>query len=279
MSDQKTLKFWKYSGLGNKIILIDLVRQPGEISSNDVARLASDSKVEFDQLITIEPPEFPELDFSAEIFNRDGSKAENCINGARCFGKHVFDSGLLRKEELFVGVGINQWKIKELGEKIYSVEQEVKDLDYGITSLPNTNPSGLHDLEIDGKIFEIGFINLGNPHAINFNKDIKDMPLETLGVSIQKSKSFPEGVNLTLAEIKSPEEVYIRVFERGVGETLACGSGACATVIKGFQLGYLRPEVQVNFKQGHLSIKYDDIENSLVAKGPADFIEEIDITL
>lgn len=279
MSNQKTLKASNYSGLGNKILLIDLVRQSGEVNSNSIKGLFNARKVEFDQLITVNPPKSPEIDFSAEIFNRDGSKAENCLNGARCFGKYVFDSGLLNKEELLVGVGMNQWKIKGHGNEIFSVEQKLDNLDSGISLLPSCNSAGLHELEVDGKIFEIGFLNLGNPHAINFNKEIELMPLNSLGNSIQKSKSFPSGVNLTLAEIQSPKEVFVRVFERGVGETLACGSGACAAVIKGFQLGYLDSEVNVNFKQGHLSIKYEGSKNKLVSKGPSDFIDEINITL
>ena len=279
MSNQIQLKASKFSGLGNEILLVDLIRQTGQINSNSVKKVIKENQVQFDQLISIEAPTVPELDFSAQIFNRDGSKAENCINGARCFSKYVFDTGLLNKEELLVGIENNNWKISHPEKNAYAVEQEISDLDYGKDLLPKPNPSKLHVLDLEDDTLEVGYVNLGNPHAINFSTKINDMPLDNWGHSLQASAWFPKGVNLTLAEMKSPKEINIRVFERGVGETLACGSGACATVVIGVQLGYLQQEVQVNFKQGSLYVRYDLKNKRLIAKGSADFLEEIDILL
>ena len=279
MSNQIQLKASKFSGLGNEILLVDLIRQTGQINSNSVKKVIKENQVQFDQLISIEAPTVPELDFSAQIFNRDGSRAENCINGARCFGKYVFDTGLLNKEELLVGIENNNWKISHPEKNAYAVEQEISDLDYGKDLLPKPNPSKLHVLDLEDDTLEVGYVNLGNPHAINFSTKINDMPLDNWGHSLQASEWFPKGVNLTLAEMKSPKEINIRVFERGVGETLACGSGACATVVIGVQLGYLQQEVQVNFKQGSLYVRYDLKNKRLIAKGSADFLEEIDILL
>jgi len=279
MSNQIQLKASKFSGLGNEILLVDLIRQTGQINSNSVKKVIKENQVQFDQLISIEAPTVPELDFSAQIFNRDGSRAENCINGARCFGKYVFDTGLLNKEELLVGIENNNWKISHPEKNAYAVEQEISDLDYGKDLLPKPNLSKLHVLDLEDDTLEVGYVNLGNPHAINFSTKINDMPLDNWGHSLQASEWFPKGVNLTLAEMKSPKEINIRVFERGVGETLACGSGACATVVIGVQLGYLQQEVQVNFKQGSLYVRYDLKNKRLIAKGSADFLEEIDILL
>ena len=279
MSNQIQLKASKFSGLGNEILLVDLIRQTGQINSNSVKKVIKENQVQFDQLISIEAPTVPELDFSAQIFNRDGSRAENCINGARCFGKYVFDTGLLNKEELLVGIENNNWKISHPEKNAYAVEQEISDLDYGKDLLPKPNLSKLHVLDLEDDTLEVGYVNLGNPHAINFSTKINDMPLDNWGHSLQASEWFPKGVNLTLAEMKSPKEINIRVFERGVGETLACGSGACATVVIGVQLGYLHQEVQVNFKQGSLYVRYDLKNKRLIAKGSADFLEEIDILL
>ena len=131
MSNQIQLKASKFSGLGNEILLVDLIRQTGQINSNSVKKVIKENQVQFDQLISIEAPTVPELDFSAQIFNRDGSRAENCINGARCFGKYVFDTGLLNKEELLVGIENNNWKISHPEKNAYAVEQEISDLDYG----------------------------------------------------------------------------------------------------------------------------------------------------
>ena len=279
MSSQTELKTSKFSGLGNEILLVDLIRQSGHVDSDLVKKIVVTSQVQFDQLISIEAPSLPDLDFSATIFNRDGSKAENCINGARCFGKYIFDTGLLNKPELLVGVEENTWKISNPEKNMYAVEQEISDPSLGEEMLPKINSSGLHSLDLGGDNLEIGFVNLGNPHAIHFNTEIKAMPLDKWGKIIQESKPFPDGVNLTLAEMISPKEVNIRVFERGVGETLACGSGACATVIKGVQLGYLEKEAIVNFKTGCLSIKYDSDNQVLTATGPADFLEETSILI
>ena len=279
MSSQTELKTSKFSGLGNEILLVDLIRQSGHVDSDLVKKIVVTSQVQFDQLISIEAPSLPDLDFSATIFNRDGSKAENCINGARCFGKYIFDSGLLNKPELLVGVEENTWKISNPEKNMFAVEQEISDPSLGEEMLPKINSSGLHSLDLGGDNLEIGFVNLGNPHAIHFNTEIKAMPLDKWGKIIQESKPFPDGVNLTLAEMISPKEVNIRVFERGVGETLACGSGACATVVKGVQLGYLEKEAIVNFKTGCLSIKYDSDNQVLTAKGPADFLEEASILI
>ena len=279
MSSQTELKTSKFSGLGNEILLVDLIRQSGHVDSDLVKKIVLTSQVQFDQLISIEAPSLPNLDFSATIFNRDGSKAENCINGARCFGKYIFDTGLLNKPELLVGVEENTWKISNSEKNMYAVEQEISDPSLGEEMLPKINSSGLHSLDLGGDNLEIGFVNLGNPHAIHFNTEIKAMPLDKWGKIIQESKHFPDGVNLTLAEMISPKEVNVRVFERGVGETLACGSGACATVIKGVQLGYLEKEAIVNFKTGCLSIKYDSDNQVLTATGPADFLEETSILI
>ena len=279
MSNLSELRTSKFSGLGNKILLVDLIRQSGHIDSDLVKKIVANNQVQFDQLISIEAPSLPDLDFSAKIFNRDGSRAENCINGARCFGKYIFDTGLLNKPELLVGVEENTWKISNPEKNMYAVEQEISDPSLGEEMLPKINSSGLHSLDLGGDNLEIGFVNLGNPHAIHFNTDIKAMPLDKWGKIIQESKPFPDGVNLTLAEMISPKEVNIRVFERGVGETLACGSGACATVVKGVQLGYLEKEAIVNFKTGCLSIKYDSDNQVLTAKGPADFLEETSILI
>ena len=279
MSNQAELKTSKFSGLGNEILLVDLIRQSGCIDSDSVKKIVANNQVQFDQLISIEAPSLPDLDFSATIFNRDGSKAENCINGARCFGKYIFDTELLHKSELLVGIEENTWKISNPEKNTYAVEQEISDPNLGEELLPKSNSLGLHSLDLEGDNLEIGFVNLGNPHAINFTTGIKTMPLDKWGKSIQESKSFPDGVNLTLAEMISPNKVDIRVFERGVGETLACGSGACATVVIGVQLGYLQKEATVNFKTGSLAIKYDPDNQVLTATGSADFLEETSILI
>ena len=279
MSNKIVLKASKFSGLGNKILLIDLIRQSGNINSVSVKKVVEENQVEFDQLISIEAPIFPDLDFSARIFNKDGSQAENCINGARCFAKYVIDSDLLNKEELLVGVGEIRWRILAHQRGDYSVEQEISDIFIGKDLLPEPNINNLYELAVVEDTIEIGYINLGNPHGIFFTSGINDLPLEVWGESLQTSSWFPGGVNFGLAEINSPSKVNLRVYERGVGETLSCGSGACATVILGIQLGLLQEEVEVIFKKGSLFVKYNEESRKLTARGTANFLKEINVSL
>ena len=214
-----------------------------------------------------------------QIFNKDGSKAENCINGARCFAKYVINSNLINKEELLVGIGEIRWKILAHQSGDYSVEQEVSDIFAGKNLLPKVNNKNLHELTLLEDTIEIGYLNLGNPHGIFFTSDIDNFPLDSWGKNLQTSSWFPTGVNFGLAEINSPSKVKLRVYERGVGETLSCGSSACATVILGVLMGFLDEEVEVNFKKGSLFVKYNQKNRRLTARGTANFLEEIKISL
>ena len=279
MSNKTILNASKFSGLGNKILLIDLIRQSCNINSASVKKIVEENQAEFDQLISIEAPILPNLDFSARIFNKDGSQAENCINGARCFAKYVINSNLINKEELLVGIGEIRWKILAHQSGDYSVEQEVSDIFAGKNLLPKVNNKNLHELTLLEDTIEIGYLNLGNPHGIFFTSDIDNFPLDSWGKNLQTSSWFPTGVNFGLAEINSPSKVKLRVYERGVGETLSCGSGACATVILGVLMGLLEEEVEVNFKKGSLFVKYNQKNRRLTARGTANFLEEIKISL
>jgi len=279
MSNKTILNASKFSGLGNKILLIDLIRQSCNINSASVKKIVEENQAEFDQLISIEAPILPNLDFSARIFNKDGSQAENCINGARCFAKYVINSNLINKEELLVGIGEIRWKILAHQSGDYSVEQEVSDIFAGKNLLPKVNNKNLHELTLLEDTIEIGYLNLGNPHGIFFTSDIDNFPLDSWGKNLQTSSWFPTGVNFGLAEINSPSKVKLRVYERGVGETLSCGSSACATVILGVLMGFLDEEVEVNFKKGSLFVKYNQKNRRLTARGTANFLEEIKISL
>ena len=279
MSDKPFIKASKFSGLGNEILLIDLIRQSGNLNSTSIKKIVKDKQADFDQLISIEAPSSPNLDFSCRIFNKDGSQAENCINGARCFAKYVIDSDLLDKKELLIGVGEVEWRIVAHKRGDYSVEQLVSNISVGKDYLPKPNINNLHELLVLKDTIEIAYINLGNPHAIYFTSKINNLPLDSWGTNLQTSRWFPMGVNLGLAEISSRSKVNLRVFERGVGETLACGSGACATVILGNCLGLLEEEVEVCFKKGSLFVKYDQRNRKLNARGTAKFLKEITISL
>ena len=279
MSNLVEIKAHKFSGLGNKIVLVDLIRQTGQIDSDSVLKLIKENQAEFDQLISIEAPQNPNLDLDANIFNKDGSRAENCINGARCLAKYVLDSGLIAKKEFLVGIGLKTWKIYCHENDEYSIEQEAPDFQTGKYLLPIPNESNKHVLQISGTSIEVGFVNLGNPHVVFFSTDINEKPLAKWGKKLQHSEWFPQGVNVGLAEILSRNSIKLRVYERGVGETLACGTGACAAVVLGNQQGLLDQNVEVIFKKGNLSIKYVLESGQLIARGTAHFLQELKISI
>jgi len=277
MSNKLGLKLNRFSGLGNKIVLVDLIRQDHQIDSQLVLNLSKQHAVDFDQLISILPPRESDKDFSAEVFNADGSKANNCINGARCLGKYIFDTQLSTKPKLSIEVGDSDWIVSHVKKNIYRVFQRLTELKKREVTLPKENPKGLYELTLFDESLEISFINIGNPHAVVFTSNIKKFQLDEWGQQLQQSKYFPEGVNLGVAEKKSSSNLSLRVYERGVGETLSCGSGACAAVIAGINLGILKGSIQVDFKEGSLKIEYNEFENSIRVEGSANFIEEIEI--
>ena len=269
------LRAQKLSGLGNIIVIIDLISQKGEISSETVKRITNKNKITFDQLISIKPPIRPDNDLEVDIFNRDASEAENCVNGARCLAKFIFEKGLIPKKSLLVGTKGGVWTLRSHNKNEYSVKLQPPDFNTLIPRLPKPNLNNLYDVPVMGSNLEMGIVSLGNPHAVIFGENIQDKPLQLWGKDLQKNPLFPNGINLGLAEILSPNKIFLRVYERGVGETQACGSGACAAVVIGNNQNLLQNNVEAFFAEGSLKIKYDKREKFLEAKGKVKFIDEL----
>ena len=273
------LNLYIYSGLGNIIALVDQVREDLCLSPKEVVKIAESDGIEFDQLISILPPESPDVDLSVEIFNADGSIAKNCINGARCLTKFVIDEKLIAKEELSVTTLGGLWNLKAHQNGEYSVRfsnpnnLEIKN------NLPPETADHKHFISVEGNEIEIGVIDLGNPHAVSFQKMINGMSLKSLGEALQNSDWFPEGVNFGFGKIISSNEIELRVYERGVGETLACGSGACAAALIALQDKAIETPVKVNFKKGSIFIDYNIENKEILAKGEAEFIKQINVKI
>lgn len=263
----------KFSGLGNEILIIDFLSQNGEIHEEDVIKISKKNNINFDQLITILPPTNPITDLKVDIFNRDGSMAENCVNGARCLAKYVKDNGLLTKKFFLVETSGGEWRISSRKKKEYSVELSSVNISNDNDSF--STKKNKVKLKLEEEIIDLNLISLGNPHAVVFLKNIKEAPLDSWGKSLQKNTLFPNGINLGIAKIISPKELNLRVYERGVGETESCGSGACAAVISGYNEKVLQNRVKVNFKQGSININYDKDLNVLEASGGAEFINKL----
>ena len=273
------LKLYIYSGLGNIIALVDLLREEFSFNSRDIVKILEVEGVNFDQLISILPPESPDVDLAVEIYNKDGSIAKNCINGARCLTKFVQDEGLIANKELLVNTLGGLWHLKAHKNGDYSVKftnpdnQEIKD------NLPPENSKNKHVIQFRDQEIELGVIDLGNPHAVIFEELNKETSLEKIGEALQGSDWFPEGVNLGIGRIVSDNEIDLRVFERGAGITLACGSGACAAALIAIEDNAIETPVKVNFEKGSIFIDYNTEGKQITARGKAEFIKEISVTI
>ncbi len=211
--------------------------------------------------------------------NADGSIAKNCINGARCLTKFVIDEGLIARNELSVTTLGGLWSLKTHQDGEYSVKftnpnnLEIKN------NLPPETTNHKHIISVEGNEIEIGVIDLGNPHAVSFEEMDDGISLKYLGEALQDSDWFPEGVNFGVGKIISSNEIDLRVYERGAGETLACGSGACAAALIAIQDKTIEAPVKVNFEKGSIFIDYNIENKEILAKGEAEFIKQIDVKI
>jgi len=273
------LKIYIYSGLGNIIALVDLLREEFSFNSRDIVKILEVEGVNFDQLISILPPESPDVDLAVEIYNKDGSIAKNCINGARCLTKFVQDEGLIANKELLVNTLGGLWHLKAHKNGDYSVKFTNPDNLKIKDNLPPENSKNKHVIQFRDQEIELGVIDLGNPHAVIFEELNKETSLEKIGEALQGSDWFPEGVNLGIGRIVSNNEIDLRVFERGAGITLACGSGACAAALIAIEDNAIETPVKVNFEKGSIFIDYNTEGKQITARGKAEFIKEISVTI
>lgn len=256
------IQFSKMHGLGNDFMVIDLVTQRLNLHPELIRRLAHRNfGVGFDQLLVVEPPERPDVDFKYRIFNADGSEVEQCGNGVRCFARFVHERHLTRKKKIRVetksGVvepEINQqaWVRVNMGMPRFNPEQ--------IPFLVPHAQSTYH-IEAGDESVELDVVNMGNPHTVLLVDDVLTAPVAKLGPLLESHAQFPARVNVGFMQILNRGEVRLRVFERGVGETLACGTGACAAAVSGIRRGLLDSTVKVHLAGGPLLIQWhlDDV--------------------
>lgn len=264
------LHFTKMHGLGNDFMVVDLVTQRARLRDEHIHQLADRHfGVGFDQLLTVEPPLDPDMDFRYRIFNADGSEVENCGNGARCFARFVRDQRLTHKHEIRVETrgGPLTLTLRDDGQ----VSVDMGQPRFAPESLPfdAAQERALYHLEVEGQQLEVGAVSMGNPHAILRVADIDNAPVAHLGPSIQGHPRFPQRVNVGFMQVISKHEIRLRVYERGSGETLACGTGACAAVASGVRQGLLESPVAVHLPGGTLTIEWPNDTASLTMTGPA----------
>lgn len=271
------IDFTKMHGAGNDFVVIDAVRKAVSLSSEHIQTIADrHTGIGCDQVLVIEPPKRGDADFEYKIFNADGSSAGQCGNGARCVGRFICEQGLSPKQEIKLQVGDCLRRLS-LSKNI-DVKAELGAPVFDLSAIPYVLPDGNedssteHELKLGGVRVSAGILSMGNPHAVIVVDDCAATPVERIGPMIQALDVFPDSVNVGFMEIKSRDAVTLRVFERGVGETLACGSGACAAVVHGIKLGLLSPEVTVDLPGGKLIVSWTGGKNAVWLAGPAETV-------
>ena len=265
-------------GLGNDFLIIDMIEKKINLSPQ-LIRAMADRKtgVGFDQLLTISAPTDPESDFLYRIFNADASEAEQCGNGARCIHTFVREKGLTSREEIKLQTKKGVVKCALQKDKNISVEIGVPDFSLGgIQFSPLKKEGDYYLLNIKNykKPLPIIPVSMGNPHAVVEVQNLQDYPVAEVGKAVGGHQSFPEGVNVSFIELISRNQLNLKVYERGVGETSACGTAACAAVACGIKLGKLDSEVLVKQPGGNLSVIWNSFEKPLIMSGPSKKVYE-----
>lgn len=263
------INFTKMQGLGNDFIVIDNIEGNVCLSTEEIRQL-SDRRfgIGFDQLLMVESATTRDVDFRYVIFNADGSEVSQCGNGARCFALYLQKKELTNKNTITVETNS--------GNLIMTINQDNSvRVEMGLPSFnPFEIPFNIHSQAIEYSLEgqKMGVLSIGNPHAVLILKAIDDEDIEAIATNLQNSDYFPESVNVGFMQILSRNEINLRVIERGVGETLSCGSGACAAVIHGIQLGLLEDKVEVHLKGGKAFVEY--YGDTVYLSGPGEFVYE-----
>lgn len=263
----KKLIFSKMHGLGNDFIVVDALRQPAVLETPLIARLADRNQgIGFDQLLLILASKTADL--RCQIFNADGSEAEQCGNGLRCVARYVHEEGICRKNKLRI----------ETQAGLIAVEIEDYErirVNMGVPEL-ETKPLVL---SVDDSELSLTLLSLGNPHAIQRVNACQNVPVSRLGRQIEALPLFSRGVNVGFMEVLDRGLIRLRTYERGVGETLACGSNACAAVVAGISQNWLDSRVEVSLARGHLEVEWAGLQKEVYLTGPAARVFSGEVTL
>ncbi|MDY6456839.1 diaminopimelate epimerase [Acinetobacter faecalis] len=254
------LEFTKMHGLGNDFMVIDLISQKAFLDTVTIQRLADRHfGIGFDQLLIVEPPDVPNADFKYRIFNADGSEVEQCGNGVRCFARFVHERKLTTKTKIKVQtkagivepeLGLNGWVRVNMGYPKF-LPQEIPFF--------ADEPENLYDIDLlNNEKLTIDVVNMGNPHAVTVVPNVLTADVANIGPQVESHERFPQRVNAGFMQIIDEKHARLRVFERGVGETLACGTGACAAAVSGMRRGLLASSVEIELAGGKLLIEWKE---------------------
>ena len=278
------LHFTKMHGIGNDFIVLDHTKSPFQLTQEIIQSLSHRQLgIGFDQLLVVENTTLKDVDFKYRIFNQDGGEVEQCGNGARCFYRFVKDKHLTKKESIRVETKSGVITLTEDHEHMIEVNMGEPIFNPKLIPFISDTEKNEYSISIDlpnqKEMINVAVLSMGNPHAVMIVEDIDKAPVETLGAYLESHPLFPKRVNVGFMTIVTPHHVRLRVFERGVGETLACGTGACAAVVSGIKRDLLISPVKVDMPGGSLSIDWKGDKNSVMMKGPAVTLFEGDIEI
>lgn len=277
------MRFTKMQGLGNDYVYVNCFRE--EVKDAPAVSIKVSDRhfgIGSDGLILIKPSEI--ADFKMDMYNADGSQAEMCGNGIRCVGKYVFDYGLTQKTDISVetlaGIKYLHFQITDGKVSLVTVDMGEPELVPANIPVVSANDRAINEeIIVDGQAYKMTCVSMGNPHAVVYIDSTKDLEIEKIGPSFENHKVFPRRVNTEFIQVLNRKEVNMRVWERGSGETLACGTGACASTVAGVLCGVTDEEITLHLLGGDLRVKWDQADNHVYMTGPAKvvFDGEIDI--
>lgn len=264
------LKFTKMHGLGNDFVVIDAVRQQVDLTPGQVRHIADRHfGVGCDQLLLVEPVASGDADFRYRIFNADGGEVSQCGNGARCFARFVYEQGLCDKVEVKVDTRAGRMVLRREEGGDITVNMGVPRHDPAQIPLDAEQEELGYRVTVDGQDWQFGAVSMGNPHAVIVVDEVENAPVLTLGPILESHPVFPERANIGFMQIVDRQHIRLRVFERGSGETLACGSGACGAAVVGILQGLLENQVRVDLPGGLLNISWRGRGEPVFMTGPA----------
>ncbi len=266
-------QFTKMHGLGNDFVVFDAITQTINLSQEQIRFIADRHfGIGCDQVLFVEDYQGDEADFLYRIFNADGGEVEQCGNGARCFARFVLDNGMTDKTDIPVMTKTGRIVLTAQNDGNITVNMGTpyttpKDIPFIADS-----EQSIYHLSVGNQLVELGAVSLGNPHAIITVDNLDAAPVETLGAEIETHPAFPNRVNVGFMQIISPKHIRLRVFERGAGETLACGTGACAAVVVGILQKKLENHVKVDLPGGQLTVQWSDKNAPVMMTGSANSV-------
>lgn len=267
------IRFSKMHGLGNDFVVLDGISQSlPDLTTAQIARLADRHfGIGFDQLLIVERPQSAAAEFHYRIYNADGGEVSQCGNGARCFARFVQEKGLTQNSTIQVDTAAGRIVLQLQDDRQVRVDMGAPRWQPASVPLLAEREADTYAVTADGQVYEFGAVGLGNPHCTLLVDDVDTAPVGKLGPWLESHPLFPERVNVGFMQVLDRRQVRLRVYERGTGETLACGSGACAAVVIGQRRGLLDETVQVELPGGRLGITYNG-SGGILMTGPATFV-------